>query len=272
MRGASRDALAAALTRFEADIASLPEGAGSREVSDGLYAVATLLDREPALRRAFADPASSPESRRALVDALLGEQLSALPLGVLGDLVAQRWADPADLRAAVEELAATAALSAAEGAGALDEVEDELFRLGRLLEREPALRAALTDAGLPAERKSGLLHELLDSRAHDVTVRLVEVALTRPHGSLETRLEDLSRLAAKRRQRLVADVRTAVALDASEQERLATVLERVYGRPVALQVEVDPTTLGGAQITVGDELIDGTVRRRLDAARRRLAS
>ena len=271
MRGSSRDALKRALERFEESIGALPDGAGSSEVSEGLYAVAGLLDREPSLRRAFADPASSPASRKQLAQGLLGDQLSQLPLSVVLDLVQERWGDPADLREAVELIAANAALRSAEGDGALDDVEDELFRFARLLEREPELRAALTDPGLPADRKSALLGDLL-SDARPTTLRLVEIAVTRSHGlSLETALDQLSELAAKRRQRYIAEVRVATPLTSEQEERLSSSLARIYGREVQLQVAVDPSVIGGVEVRVGDEVLDGTVRHNLASASRRFA-
>ena len=93
MQGASRDALQSARARFEQTLTAQPEGAS--QVSEGLYAVAALLDREPSLRRALTDPASSPDSRRGLVQGLLGGQLPVLPLSVVSDLVAERWSGPA---------------------------------------------------------------------------------------------------------------------------------------------------------------------------------
>ena len=271
MDGASRESMRAAYARFEEQITTQPGGTSSSEVSEGLYAVAGLLDREPSLRRALTDPASTPGSRRGLADALLGRQLAALPLATLRDLVASPWHSPADLREAVEVLAATAAMHAAEADGVLDDVEDELFRFARLIEREHDLRAALTDPGLPDERKTGLVRALLGGRAQPATVRLVDIVVTRPRGrSIETSLEELSRLAAARRQRLVAQVRVARPLDAAQSDRLGAALARLYGRQVALQVDVDPSVLGGVEVRVGDEVLDGTVSRRLADVRRRL--
>lgn len=267
MRGASRDSLKRALASFEQTFDA--DGTGSSEVSEGLYAVAALLDREPSLRRALTDPGSSPANRQALMERLLGQQLGPLPLGVLRDLVADRWDSSVDLRSAVEVLAANAAMGAAEGEGVLDDVEDELFRFSRLLDREPALRAALTDPGLPAERKSSLLDQLLGGQATPITQRLVGIAVTRSHaGSLESALEELSRLAAQRRQRYVATVRVAAPLGLAQQERLAASLARIYGRQVQLQVHVDPDVVGGIEVRVGDEVIDGTLASRLQDARR----
>ena len=272
MRGPSRDALRDVLRSYEAGLGSDPDSAASNEVSEGLYAVAALLDREPSLRRAFTDPASSPRARRELADRLLGAQLSARPIEVVRELVSARWSAPTDLREAVEVVAAQAAMHAAEADGSLDDVEDELFRFARLIEREPRLRAALTDPALPADRKSALLRDLLGSRARPTTVRLIEIAVTRPRGeSLESALEELSRLAAARRARYVARVRVAAALDAAQEQRLGAALARIYGREVQLQVDVDPSVLGGVEVRVGDEVLDGTVRHNLDTVRRSLA-
>ena len=268
MQGASRAALASSLSAFE----SRPVSADDAVVSEGLYAVAQLLDREPSLRRAFTDPASSADSRRGLAQALLGAQLPAPALQVLSDLVGERWSAPADLREAVELFAANAALRAAEAAGELDDVEDELFRFARLLEREPVLRAALTDPGLPADRKAAVLRDLLGSRARATTLRLVEVAVTRPRArSLETALDELAELAAQRRQRYVAQVRVARPLEPQQETRLLASLERLYGRKIQLQVDVDPSVLGGISVRVGDEVLDGTVRRHLEDVRRSFA-
>lgn len=272
MQGASRTAVKEATARFEERVGSLPDGAGSGEVSEGLFAVAALLDREPSLRRALTDPASSPATRRGLVERLLGGQLSPLPLQVLQDVVEQPWSSPTDLRDGVEQIAASAAMRAAEGSGELDDVEDELFRFSRLLEREPQLRAALTDPGLPADRKLQVVRDLLGGKARDTTIRLVEFAVTRRRGrSLEDVLDELSQLAADRRERYIAHVRVAVPLDERQQERLRSSLSRIYGHEVDLQVELDPAIVGGVQVRIGDEVLDGTVHRRLESARRGLA-
>ena len=186
------------------------------------------------------------------------------------DLAGFAWDGPGDLVEAAETLAQSAAMSVAERAGALDDVEDELFRFTRLLDREPSLRAALTDHALPDDRKTALVASLLE-RARPETVRLVQEAVLRTGGSLESRLAALSDLAAARRHREVAHVRVARPLPQEQADRLAAVLQRIYGHPVALQVAVDPDVLGGVEVRVGDEVLDGTVSRRLASARLRLA-
>ena len=64
--------------------------------------------------------------------------------------------------------------------------------------------------------------------------------------------------------------RTGSSLRA-ERSRLAEALSTQYGRPVHLNIEVEPALLGGLRVEIGDDVIDGTVAARLDNARRKLA-
>ena len=68
----------------------------------------------------------------------------------------------------------------------------------------------------------------------------------------------------------MAHVTSAVELTAAQEQRLTQILGRLYGRTIGLQVTVDPDVLGGLVIRVGDEVIDGSVVHRLEAAGRRL--
>ena len=77
--------------------------------------------------------------------------------------------------------------------------------------------------------------------------------------------------AALRRQQLVAHVVVALPLDADQRERLTAALQRQYGRNVHLNVDVDPEVLGGIRVEIGDEVLDGTISRRLQEARRQLS-
>lgn len=234
--------------------------------------MASLLARERQLTRALADPDRSPEAREGLLQTVLGGQVGATELELLRGMVRSRWSRQRDLVDAVEELSAQAAFTVAEQDGVLDDVEDELFRFSRLVDREPALRAALTDSALPVDRRTGLLHALLNGKVQPVTGRLIEALVVEPRGrSLDDGLAELTRLAAARRQRLVASVRVAAPLTDEQAQVLSEALGRVYGRRVHLQVEVDPWILGGATVTVGDEVFDGSVARRLSDVRRRLS-
>jgi F-type H+-transporting ATPase subunit delta len=268
LAAASRGALRTARKSLTDLAAELPEAAGISSVSEGLFGVVTLLDRSGQLRRALGDPTTALPAKHALLDSLLGSQLEPLPMRVLKDAVAERWSSPRDLVDAVEVLAVQAAFLVAEADGSLDEVEDELFRFSRIIARDPELRAVLTDRGLDNDRKTALLTGLLGDRARPETLRLVTSLVSAPRGrTLEDGLAEYARLAAEIRERSVARVTTAVRLTDAQEERLAAALGRVLGRQVQLQLDVDPAVLGGVVVRVGDEVIDGTTRHHLRAAR-----
>lgn len=272
MQGASREALVSARERLTALRAELPDAAGFSGIAEGLLSVVRLLDREGSLRRTLGDPSLPPAAKAGLVDGLFGSQIDPLPLGLLKDVVAQRWSSPRDLVDAVEVLGVTAIFLVAEADGALDQVEDELFRFARTIAREPELRAVLTDRGLDTDRKQALLNGLLDGKVQDATKRIAEALVITPRGrTLENGLEDYAALAADVRSRTLATVTTAVPLDEGQRERLAASLSAQLGHQVQLQIEVDPQVVGGVVVHIGDEVIDGSTRHRLAEARRRLA-
>jgi F-type H+-transporting ATPase subunit delta len=244
-------------------------GADAGRVADDLRAVADLLDREPTVRRALTDPGAPAAARTELATRLLGGKVAAESLAIVHTAVSARWSRPTDLRFALLELSVEALLVEAERDGALEEVEDELFRFGRILGQNPQLALALTDPAAPASVKNALLARLLSGRAHPVTVRLAQqAAADRIHGDVERRLADFSRIAAARRGRVVAIVRSAVPLTDEVLARLGAAVSRYFGRQIQLQVDLDPGLLGGVVVQVGDEVVDGSVLRRLVAARR----
>jgi F-type H+-transporting ATPase subunit delta len=285
VEGASRQALSHARSVLD-ELTATPVGTGTPaggstaaaagpsvggRLADDLAAVAAVLRRELAVRRALTDPGSPAASRVALAERLFAGQVGEPALTVLKQAVAERWSRDVDLVLGLAELVVEALLAQAEASAALDEVEDELFRFSRILGQNPQLSLALTDPASPESAKSALLERLLAGRAHPVTVQLVERAVAdREHGDLERKLEEYSWVAAARRNRVVAVVRTAVPLDDGQAARLRAAISRHFGREIQLQIDVDPTVIGGVVVRVGDEIVDGSVLRRLNAARRRL--
>ncbi|MFF7437299.1 F0F1 ATP synthase subunit delta [Streptomyces sp. NPDC008122] len=270
MNGASREALAAGREAFDALTDSTSVDAGV--LADELAAVTALLDREVSLRRVLTDPAQPGEAKAELAQRLLRGQVGGETVDLVSGMVRSRWSSSRDLVDAAEELANTADLTAAQKAGALDDVEDELFRFGRIVSSSTELRSALTDKAATAAAKGTLLSSLLGGKAHATTERLVVRLVTQPRGrSLEAGLESLSKLAAARRDRMVAVVTSAVPLSDRQKQRLGAVLAKLYGREMHLNLDVDPAVLGGITVRVGDEVIDGSIAERLAEATRRLA-
>ncbi len=166
---------------------------------------------------------------------------------------------------------ARALFEVARAEGTLDEVEDELFRFARSYESSDELRKALTDEQIPAEKRQAIVEDLLGGKATSTTTQLVSMVVGSGRGrDLPAIVDQLVQRAAGAKQLSVAEVRTAVALTDDQQARLKAALENTTGKTLSLKTVVDPSVLGGVIATIGDTVIDDTVRTRIEQLKSRL--
>jgi F-type H+-transporting ATPase subunit delta len=166
---------------------------------------------------------------------------------------------------------ARALFEIARAEGTLDEVEDELFRFARSYESSDALRNALTDEMIPAGKRQAIVEDLLGGKATSTTTQLVSMVVGSGRGrELPAIIDKLVARASSAKNLEVAEVRSAVALTSDQQARLAAAITNATGKQVNLKVVVDPSVIGGVVATVGDTVIDGSVRTRIEQLKSRL--
>lgn len=273
MRSASRLALTDLLDKI-GEIADGLDDDGLSTLADDLTSVVALLIRESVVTRYLTQPSEDASSRVQLVERLVSGKIGQPALDVVKAAVAQRWSAESDLVDAIELGAQQAQLIRAEKAGQVDEVEDQLFRFSRILDAQPRLAILLGNYEVPAETRVQLLRNILGSAgdgvneiAADLLVKTVELLRGQP---AEVAVQSLAEVAVARRGEVVAQVSAAAELSDAQYTRLTEVLSRIYGHPVTAQVSIDPELLGGLAISVGDEIIDGTLSSRLAAAQTQL--
>jgi F-type H+-transporting ATPase subunit delta len=269
VRGASR----ASYTELRERLTEAARGTVTAgRVGDELFAVVGLLDTEHGLRRALADPTKPSAEKSAIAGQLLHGKISAATEKLVAEAVAARWATPGELSDALEQLAIEAFTIAAQSGRSLDDLEDDLFRFGRLVSGQPGLRSVLVGT-TGSEAKASLLADLLSNKVSEVSLRLITQVLTHPRGrSPQAVLELCASIAARRREQLIAVVRVATELSTAQRKRLADALTSAYGQGIHLNVVYDPAVVGGMSVQIGDELVDGTAASRLAAVQRKLAS
>jgi F-type H+-transporting ATPase subunit delta len=271
IRAASRHAMADLRGHLD-EVTAQMSAADLTTLAGELYDVAALLIREPRLRRTVGDPSTRPESRAEFIGGLLEGQVTARSRDVVQAAVSQRWSSPWDLTDGIDLAGDDCLLRAAETDDVLDEVEDELFRLERILDAQSQLMTLLDEVSVAPERRVALLRDILAGKVHDVTEALVEHAVASPRRrSVQFAIGDLLEAAAARRERSIARVSSAVPLTSAQETRLAAVLSELYRRAIEVRTSVEPAIQGGLAIRVGDEVIDGTVASRFAAARAALA-
>jgi len=271
LRSASRDALAALGAEFDSVTGDV-DADGLTKLADELASVGKLFIAEHGLARHLAEPTDDAAPKVRLVETLLSGKVGDPTLDVVRTAVSQRWSTVSNLVDGIEHTARLALLKRAEVAGEVDEVEDQLFRFGRVLDAEPQLVTLLSDYTTPAEGRIALLNKVIeDSGINGTAAALLTqtVGLLRGERADEAVI-DLAELAVSRRGEVVAHVTAAADLADAQRNRLTEVLTRIYGHPVSVQLHIDPELLGGLSIAVGDEVIDGSIASRLAAAQTQL--
>jgi F-type H+-transporting ATPase subunit delta len=266
--GSSRKSLVASRALLDAAVKGADANSASA-MSSELFFVAEVLSTNIAVRRALTDPSRDGTAKAAFISDLLGKKIGALALGLVTELSNLRWSSAKDLVLVVEQLAIEAEASAANIAGELDRVEDELFTAATAFAGSSELRKALTSDATNA--KATLVADILKG-ASVSTVKLVSQMVNAWRGrSIESAFADYQWALAARRNRVIALVRVAAPLSQAQLDRLTTSLTSKVGQPVRINIEIDPSVLGGVSVKFADEMVDGSVSNRLAGAARALA-
>lgn len=269
---ASTQALAAASGTLLLQAATLDD-TGLGVLGSDLAGVGSLLSQNPVLRRTLSEATTDVDHRAGVMRSLLAGKVGGPAAAIVDFTVRQSWATGRDLADGLVRLGRTAMFLRAERSGELDEVEDQLFRFGRIIDGAPGLSVILDDPTTPGPARASLVARLLDGRAHRLTSELLAQLATDPGSRSFTHgVGEIVSQAAERKDKVVATVHSATTLTIEQTSRLTAALAKMYGRPVSVHVLVEPALQGGILVRVGDEVIDGSVTGRLDALRRRLAS
>ncbi len=240
-------------------------------LSDELFAIADVLEGSAQLRRALTEPALPVADRRAVAEQLFSSRVSEAAITVLDEALGQNWRASNAFVGAVDRQGVRALLLVAQQAGRVDEVDETLFRFGRIVDADHALRATLADRNSPLEARQSLVTALLEGKVPPETIALARRAVAARNRTFDLTLASYLVLSAALRRHALATVHVATALSAEQEARLQAALTAQVNRPVTLMVVVDPNLVGGVRVEIGDEVIDGSVAGRLAAARRQLA-
>jgi F-type H+-transporting ATPase subunit delta len=268
--GSSRQSLVIARGKLDAAVKGASAATAS-EIATHLFFAAEVFASNTSLRRAITDPSRDIAAKNALIADLFGAKIGTEASTLISDIAALRWSATKDVIYVLEQLAIEAEASAANINNELDRVEDELFGASRALLDSSELRSALV-GGAGADLKAQLVTAILSKNASASTVKLVRALVTQRRGrSLEAAFADYLFGLANRRNRLIAVVRTAAPISETQKVRLSGAIEKQVGQPVRVNIQVDPTILGGVSIKFADELIDASISNRLAHAGRALA-
>lgn len=269
MQGSSRSALTAARQVLGGTLSGHGD---AMSTARELFAAVDVIDNNATLRRALADPTRTPEAKASLVERLFGGKIGFGAMEVLKAAAGQRWSSDRDMTDGIERLAVEATTASAENDGVADTFENQVFRFERTVAGDAGLRDALGDRTRSGADKSSLVSRLLEGKVTPQAHLLVNRAASAPRGRRFDRTceEFLAGIAARRGQSQ-AVVTAAVQLSEEQSTRLRNALSKMYGKTVQTNVVIDPEVVGGIKVQIGDDVIDGTISRRLEEARTHLS-
>jgi F-type H+-transporting ATPase subunit delta len=256
----------------DARVSSLDRMLDDSQVGDtfasDMFAVVDALEASATLRRAVTDPGTPESARQALVHGLLDGKVDQAVVDLVAEAATLRWSGGRTFAAALERQAVRGELVVADRRADLEDTEDQLFRFARFVESNPDLRNVLGDRAIDRAKRQELVGELLTGRATDSTIALAQRAVAARERTFAQTIEGYVTLAAAQKNRVVATVRVAKPLSSDQRNRVVAALTKQIGRQVAIQEVIDPDILGGVRVELGDEVFEGTVSGRLEAARR----
>lgn len=256
MGSASREALAVAQSALTG---KLGKTAGSE-----LLSAAAQLDQTPALLGALADSAASADSKTKLVERVF-VGASAGARAVLTTAATQSWSSPGELVDGIEELGLRAEALGSKG------LADELLTAASVVDSDHELELSLGSKLGDSAAKLALIDKLFTGKLSAGALAVVKHLVANPRSRrLSPALRESARVVADQGGTELATVTVASPLSAAQHKRLSNLLETSAGRPVHVTTVVDPSLVGGVRIQIGDEIIDGSIRTRLDDLRLQL--
>lgn len=271
--GGSSRASVLTLRKSLADLVSKQSATDAAQFSADLFTALTVLSSSVGLRRALTDNSRDAASKAELISNLFSKNVTEAAKTLFSQAASLRWSNPAEIADAIENLAVESASAAADKSGELEKLENQLFDFARVLIANPEFRQALNTASDTDASKVSLLESVVNGKYSLHTIKLLKrVVVLRRGRSIDATLATYSHYVSNSRNRLVAHVKTAIALTDSQISALIAALTKQMGKEVHINIEIDPKVLGGISIRYADDVIDGTVVNRLAEASRALVS
>jgi F-type H+-transporting ATPase subunit delta len=229
-----------------------------------LFVVADAISGSTQLRGILSDTSTASDAKNALIERVFNTKVSANAIEFVKKVCALRFSRSMDLVIVLEQLGVHASAATASKTNVLDDVQSELFSFQQVVASDRDLQFALSNKSAPNETKLALVKALIGSKVNAVTLVLVNQAVGSARGRrVAIVIDQFAKQIAAYGDSLVATVTVSKELEQSQIERLRSTLAGTYGQQVSLNIEIDPSIIGGMVVQIAGEIIDGSVSTRL---------
>ena len=267
MASSTRQALVAAKEALAPQLAK-----ADLKFAEEIFGIGAAIGSSIQLRNILSDPSGEKKAKAGALQAVFGKAVSKEALEFANTLSGYRWSKGGDLVAAFTQLGVFTIAGIVAKAKKLEELEAELFAFNQALASDRDLQTAFSSRQASLEAKLELMDTLTKKKVSEAATILLRNAIINSRNvRLAVMLENFIKQVSAYAQRLVANVTVAAELSKSQLERLEASLTKTYGQEINLNVEIDPSILGGVKVQVSGEIIDGSVVARLNQAKMQLA-
>ncbi len=240
--------------------------------AEELLSIGNAISSSIQLRNILSDPSGEDKSKQGALNAVFGKRVSKDALAFAQTVSGLRWSKGSDLVRGFQELGVYAVASISSKNSKLSALEDELFSLRQVIDSDHELQQAFSSRQADLGSKVALIESLTKGKLAPEASLLAKYAVlaTGAH-KLSAVLEKFGKQVSEVASRLVATVTVAQPLTAAQLKKLDDLLAKGYGQQLNLNVEIDPSILGGVKVQVSGEIIDGSVASRLNQAKLQLA-
>lgn len=267
MASSTRQSLAAAKQALEPKLAK-----ADIKFAEEIFAIGAAVADSAQLRSILSDPSAEANAKSGAIQAVFGKSVSAATLDFATSLVALRWSTGQDLVGAFEQLGVYAVASIASRAKTLGQVESELFAFQQAVDSDSELQFALADKRAGEDAKVTLVNALIGSKTSvEGAVLIRRAVLSARRRRVSVVLEQFGKQVSAFANRQIATVTVAAEISTKQLDRLEAALAKAYGQNLKLNVEIDPSIIGGVKVQIDGEIIDGSLSSRLQNAKLQLA-
>ena len=267
MASSTRQALAKAKEALAPQLAK-----ADLKFAEEIFGIGAAIGSSVQLRNILSDPSGENKAKAGALQAVFGKSVSKEALEFAGTLSSYRWSKGGDLVAAFTQLGVFTIAGIVAKAKKLEELEGELFAFNQALASDRDLQTAFSSRQASLDAKLELIATLTNKKVSEAAGILIRNAVINSRNvRLAVMLDGFIKQVSAYASRLVANVTVAAELNASQLERLEKSLAKTYGQEINLNVEIDPSILGGVKVQVSGEIIDGSVVARLNQAKMQLA-
>ena len=174
------------------------------------------------------------------------------------------------LKGAIARRYAEAIFDIARRQNTVDRTLDDAREIARLFAHHK-LAYLLREPKIPAQRKETAIRQALASRVLPTSLNLALLVVQRELVEIMPNIaNELEQLVLDYKNQAKAEVTTAKPMDDTQLAEVKQALERRTGKTILISTKVQPDILGGVVARVGDQVIDGSVRTRLNMLRQQL--